>query len=206
MSGQPPPPAQGPPLGLRPVPGRSATLSTYGSFPKIRAASQPAGERIPIPSSSNPDSGRGSPGMHGGYGSIGGPSAAGTTASNAGGGGGAYGVIGGSRASQAGPGRFPGAFGGGTATRANSFSVAELRERVSWTISSAQAAGHGVLSGRGGVSCHELVASTSPPLRSRADVRTAWWSVTHALLACRRALLSVSQRLTVPYLFAIFIA
>lgn len=144
MSGQPPPPAQGPGLGMRPVPGRSATLSSYTSFPKIRATSQPAGERIPIPSSSHPDSGRGSPGMNGGFGSIGGPSTLGAAASNAGGGGGAYGVIGGSRASQAGPGRFPGAFGGGTATRANSFSVAELRERVSSIPSRTKLSGHGV--------------------------------------------------------------
>lgn len=123
----------------RPMPGRSASLATYSAYTKTRATSQPAGERIPVPSSSQPGSGRGTPGGTNGegrFGSIGSglPEAMGGSGSGTGAPGGTYGVIGGSRGSfGAGsiPGRFSGGFGGGTATRANSFSVAELRERVS---------------------------------------------------------------------------
>ena len=92
---------------FRPAPIRSNALGPGPAF-KSRAASQPAGERLPAPGS-QPDSGRGSPG-------------------NAG----AFGVIGGSRT----PSRFVNAMPtGGTATRANSFSAGEMREpRVSHHI------------------------------------------------------------------------
>lgn len=99
------------PAPTRPSPARAATLAAF-QYSKSRASSQPAGERQPVFGTS-PGSGRDSPGI----------------AST-------YGVIGGSRA----PSRFsgqPGMPGPGTATRANSFSVAEagLREpRVSHLI------------------------------------------------------------------------
>ncbi|OCF37905.1 hypothetical protein I316_00129 [Kwoniella heveanensis BCC8398] len=99
---------------FRPSPARAATLSGTPFQYKTRAASQPAGERIPPPATSTPGSGRGSPG-------------AGTN-----GNGGAFGVIGGSRT----PGRFGNALasGGGTATRANSFSAGEIREPRNITL------------------------------------------------------------------------
>lgn len=85
---------------FRPAPARAATLSAGYPY-KSRAASQPAGERLPAPSS-QPGSGSGSPGN-----------------------GGAYGVIGGSRT----PVRYWNALvTGGTTTRANSFSAGEMRE------------------------------------------------------------------------------
>ncbi|WVR07576.1 hypothetical protein IAU60_004618 [Kwoniella sp. DSM 27419] len=88
---------------FRPSPTRAATLAGAPFQYKTRAASQPAGERIP-PTLSNPASGRASPGTNGG---------------------GAFGVIGGSRT----PGRFGNALAaGGTATRANSFSAGEIRD------------------------------------------------------------------------------
>ncbi|ORY35609.1 hypothetical protein BCR39DRAFT_511119 [Naematelia encephala] len=88
---------------FRPSPARAATLSSAVYPYKTRAASQPAGERLPAPAS-NPDSGRQSPSTNGA---------------------GAYGVIGGART----PGRFGSALAtGGTTTRANSFSAGELRE------------------------------------------------------------------------------
>ncbi|WWD02546.1 hypothetical protein V865_000586 [Kwoniella europaea PYCC6329] len=91
---------------FRPSPARATSLSGTPFQYKTRAASQPAGERIPP--SSTPGSGRGSPGMNGTNGV----------------GGGAFGVIGGSRT----PGRFSNALAGGTQTRANSFSAGEIRE------------------------------------------------------------------------------
>ncbi|OCF57297.1 hypothetical protein L486_04753 [Kwoniella mangroviensis CBS 10435] len=91
---------------FRPSPARATSLTGTPFQYKTRAASQPAGERIPP--SSTPGSGRGSPGMNGTNGV----------------GGGAFGVIGGSRA----PGRFSNALAGGTQTRANSFSAGEVRE------------------------------------------------------------------------------
>ncbi|WWC90737.1 uncharacterized protein L201_005674 [Kwoniella dendrophila CBS 6074] len=95
---------------FRPSPARATSLTGTPFQYKTRAASQPAGERIP-PSSSTPNSGRGSPGVNGtnGIGS-------------------AYGVIGGART----PGRFSSALAGGngngTQTRANSFTAGEHRE------------------------------------------------------------------------------
>ncbi|WWC71594.1 uncharacterized protein I206_105552 [Kwoniella pini CBS 10737] len=92
---------------FRPSPARATSLTGTPFQYKTRAASQPAGERIP-PSSSTPGSGRGSPGVNGN------------------GAGSAYGVIGGART----PGRFSAALAGtnGTQTRANSFSAGEVRE------------------------------------------------------------------------------
>ncbi|WVF72775.1 hypothetical protein IAT40_007593 [Kwoniella sp. CBS 6097] len=97
---------------FRPSPARAATLSGTPFQYKTRAASQPAGERIPPPTASNPGSGRASPGLNGN--------------------GGAFGVIGGSRT----PGRFGNALAtsGGTATRANSFSAGEIREPRNITL------------------------------------------------------------------------
>ncbi|KAK8854816.1 hypothetical protein IAR55_003555 [Kwoniella newhampshirensis] len=96
---------------FRPSPARAVSLQGTPFQYKGRAASQPAGERLPPPSST-PSSGRGSPGLNGN--------------------GGAFGVIGGSRT----PGRFGSALAGmggtGTATRASSFSAGEFRDpRVS---------------------------------------------------------------------------
>ncbi|WWD19036.1 hypothetical protein CI109_103494 [Kwoniella shandongensis] len=94
---------------FRPSPARAVSLQGTSYQHKGRAASQPAGERLPPPSST-PNSGRGSPGINGN--------------------GGAFGVIGGSRT----PGRFGSALTGsggsgmGTATRASSFSAGELRD------------------------------------------------------------------------------
>lgn len=90
-------------LAFRPAPIRAATTLSAGYPYKSRAASQPAGERIPAPDSQS-SSVRESPGN--GYG-------------------GAFGVIGGSRT--------PGPTGIslaslGTTTRANSFSAGEFRE------------------------------------------------------------------------------
>nr|XP_019044647.1 hypothetical protein I302_06560 [Kwoniella bestiolae CBS 10118]OCF23577.1 hypothetical protein I302_06560 [Kwoniella bestiolae CBS 10118] len=102
---------------FRPSPARATSLTGTPFQYKTRAASQPAGERIPP--SSTPGSGRGSPGVNG----------LGNGNSNANGGG-PYGVIGGSRT----PGRFSTALAGGnhngpgTQTRANSFSAGEVRE------------------------------------------------------------------------------
>lgn len=99
-------PASQPP---RPSPVRAATLAAYQLTSKSRASSQPAGERFPVFGTS-PNSGRDSPLSTGGKG-------------------GSYGVIGGART----PSRFSsGLPGPGTATRANSFSVAEsgLSQRV----------------------------------------------------------------------------
>jgi hypothetical protein len=93
----------------RPSPVRSATLAAYQLSTKSRASSQPAGERFPVFGTS-PGSGRDSPLSTSGKG-------------------GSYGVIGGART----PSRFSsGLPGPGTATRANSFSVAEggLSQRV----------------------------------------------------------------------------
>ena len=93
----------------RPSPVRAATLAAYQLSNKSRASSQPAGERFPVFGTS-PGSGRDSPLSTSGKG-------------------GSYGVIGGART----PSRFSsGLPGPGTATRANSFSVAEggLSQRV----------------------------------------------------------------------------
>lgn len=102
--------AAGPPdVNYRPSPSRAASLQTY-SF-KARAASQPAGERLPIPSSPSTTApeGRSSP-------IIGGER---------------FGVIGGSRST----GRFAGALAAGTQTRASSFSGGETRDvRVSSSV------------------------------------------------------------------------
>ncbi|WVQ99975.1 hypothetical protein IAU59_007118 [Kwoniella sp. CBS 9459] len=97
---------------FRPSPARAATLSGTPFQYKTRAASQPAGERIPPPTVSTPESGRGSPGANGN--------------------GAPFGVIGGSRT----PGRFGNALatGGGIATRANSFSAGEIREPRNVTL------------------------------------------------------------------------
>ncbi|WRT68364.1 uncharacterized protein IL334_005340 [Kwoniella shivajii] len=100
---------------FRPSPARAATLSGTPFQYKTRAASQPAGERIP-PSSSTPGSGRASPG-------------AGMNANGLTGSGSAFGVIGGARI----PGRFGNALFGsngnvGIQTRANSFSAGEIRD------------------------------------------------------------------------------
>ena len=99
------------PLGenLRPSPARTTSLAApIPNHPaKSRAASQPAGERLPVRS-----------------GSAGGHNATGRDSP-----GGLYGVIGGSRT----PSKQQGAFsnsngnGNGAATRANSFSAAELK-------------------------------------------------------------------------------
>ncbi|WWC63261.1 uncharacterized protein I303_105861 [Kwoniella dejecticola CBS 10117] len=96
---------------FRPSPARATSLTGAPFQYKTRAASQPAGERIP-PSSSTPVSGRGSPGVNGN--------------GNGNGAGSAYGVIGGART----PGRFSTALAGGngTQTRANSFTAGEVRE------------------------------------------------------------------------------
>lgn len=103
-------PASQPP---RPSPVRAATLAAYQLSSKSRASSQPAGERFPVLGTS-PGSGRDSP------------------LSTTSGKGGSYGVIGGARAIT--PRRFSSGLppGPGTATRANSFSVAEggLSQRV----------------------------------------------------------------------------
>jgi hypothetical protein len=88
-------------INYRPAPIRAASLQTY-SF-KARAASQPAGERLPAPSSpSTVSQGQG-----------------GSPLVNE-----RFGVIGGTRA----PGRFAGALAAGTQTRANSFSAGEARD------------------------------------------------------------------------------
>lgn len=91
----------------RPSPMRAASLQTYSY--KARAASQPAGERIPAPASPSniAPEGRGSPVVSGER----------------------FGVIGGSRA----PGRFAGALAAGSQSRHNSFSAGEARDsRVSY--------------------------------------------------------------------------
>jgi hypothetical protein len=103
-------PASQPP---RPSPVRAATVAAYQlSTSKSRASSQPAGERFPVLGTS-PGSGHDSPLSTSGKG-------------------GSYGVIGGARSST--PRRFSSGLppGPGTATRANSFSVAEggLSQRV----------------------------------------------------------------------------
>ncbi|WVQ74897.1 hypothetical protein IAR50_004504 [Cryptococcus sp. DSM 104548] len=103
----PPPPPPPPPHphapAFRPSPTRATTLgATAFQHPKTRAASQPAGERLPIPPASTGAS----------------PGASGGAAANANG----YGVIGGTRTT----GRFGNALAGmGSATRASSFSAGE---------------------------------------------------------------------------------
>ncbi|KAI9637464.1 uncharacterized protein MKK02DRAFT_32302 [Dioszegia hungarica] len=99
MSSNPPPPSSD---NFRPSVMRAASLQSYSY--KTRAASQPAGERIPIPPATalGASPGRSSPIV----------------------GGERFGVIGGTRA----PGRFAGALAAGTQTRANSFSAGESRD------------------------------------------------------------------------------
>ncbi|WVQ81888.1 hypothetical protein IAT38_004015 [Cryptococcus sp. DSM 104549] len=114
---------------FRPSPTRAVTLSGTTYQYKGRAASQPAGERLPPPTQSTPGSGRGSPGGVFGAGAGAGAGAAtggnGNGNGNGGNGGSAFGVIGGTRT----PGRFGSALAGaGTVTRASSFSAGERHE------------------------------------------------------------------------------
>jgi len=103
---------------FRPLPIRATTFNSANPVyqPRSRATSQPAGEKFHTTSNpnSNPDSGRGSPGLSGGNGNGSGNLGNGT----------AFGVIGGTRS----PARFGNGLlrtGGGTTTRANSFSASE---------------------------------------------------------------------------------
>lgn len=103
----------------RPSASRAVSLQSQAQAQyKHRAASQPAGERVPLPTAPTLAGGR-----QGAVGLPANPVVSGRGSLN----GDLYGVIGGSRT----PGRFAGALAAGTQTRANSFSAGEVRDRVS---------------------------------------------------------------------------